>query len=96
MHVAGIAKGISHAHSFPHVMIDGDKAEVIAHSVIHLRDDAGWRSVRVAANRYRCERSDGRWQIVSRENRQLGSAEARALFGDAPFDLPWRKQDGRE
>jgi len=90
MHTAAIQGGISHALSFPHVMIDGDQAQVVAHSVVHLRDATGWRAARVAANRFHCIRRDGRWEITSRDNMQLGAEAARALFGNAPFDLPWR------
>jgi uncharacterized protein (TIGR02246 family) len=90
MHTGLIQSGISHALSFPHVTIEGDQATVIAHSVVHLRDEHGWHAARVAANRFSCVRRDGRWEITARDNMQLGAPAARDLFGDAPYDLPWR------
>ena len=94
MHQGAIKGGIGHVLSFPHIVIDGNKAIVINHSTIFLKGEAGWQIVRVASNRFECERRDGRWFITARDNMALGDPEARALFGDVPYDVPWLTKNG--
>lgn len=92
MHNQAIEAGAGHFTAAPHIVIDGDKAEVYCHTVLFRRMEGVWVVARVAANRFWCTREADGWRITYRLNRMLGSAEARALFKTGARDLPWARE----
>lgn len=91
MHNQAIEAGAGHLTAAPHIVIDGDRAEVYCHTVLFRRIEGAWMVARVASNRFWCARDGEGWRITYRVNRMLGSAEARALFKGGACDLHWAK-----
>jgi hypothetical protein len=60
--------------------IDGDEATARGYSLVITRRDAELAIEAANFNRWRFRREQGRWRIVERAMRPIGSQEVRALF----------------
>ena len=71
------------------VELDGDRAVATAYSRIYHRGKRGTSLFRLSFNRFELERREGRWQILRRITRLLGSEESQEILRrhlHAPFD----------
>nr|WP_090343822.1 nuclear transport factor 2 family protein [Mycolicibacterium malmesburyense]CRL75010.1 hypothetical protein CPGR_03377 [Mycolicibacterium malmesburyense] len=82
-HQGLIRRGCCHFLGPAVVTVDGDEAVAVCDSLLVTRHDDGFVVSRAGANHFRLLRSDGRWVIAERRNRQLdGGAEARELLAE--------------
>ncbi|MGE2690914.1 nuclear transport factor 2 family protein [Mycolicibacterium pulveris] len=78
-----IDRGCAHFLGPAVVTVHGDEATAVCESLVVKRRDDGYTVWRAAANHFRLNRIDGRWQITHRTTRTLdGRAEARRLLSD--------------
>lgn len=91
MHRGAVRQGISHMLGFPHVWLDGDRAEAVTYACILRKGEQGWGLARIAANKFKLRRDGSGWRIETRESRELTNEQARAVFGTANYDLAWRE-----
>jgi hypothetical protein len=91
MHKSAVEEGASHFTGVPHIVVDGDHAEIFFPTVMFRRSAGQWIVGRAASNRVWCVRSAQGWRIEHRENRALGQKEARRLFHDGAIDTPWKQ-----
>lgn len=76
-----VANGCCHFIGPCVVTVTGDAAVAISESLVLLRDDAGYRVWRAAANHFELRRIDGQWRISKRTSRVLdGQPGAHALL----------------
>jgi uncharacterized protein (TIGR02246 family) len=89
--MAGMVRGAGHQSLLPNcahqmgpfsVRVQGDRATATGYGRVYLRTDEGFRIWRVSAGRWELERRDGRWEVVRRWTRAIGSAEAQRLLHD--------------
>ncbi|MGE2721655.1 nuclear transport factor 2 family protein [Mycolicibacterium celeriflavum] len=80
-HQGLIRRGCCHFLGPAVVTVDGDDAVAVCDSLLVTRHGDGFAVSRAGANHFRLRRTDGRWVIAERRNRQLdGGAEARELL----------------
>jgi uncharacterized protein (TIGR02246 family) len=80
-HQGLIERGCCHFLGPAVVTVDGDDAQAVCESTLFVKGAKGFTVYRAAANHFRLQRRDGRWQIVRRTTRALdGGPEARALL----------------
>ncbi|MBE2997110.1 nuclear transport factor 2 family protein [Nocardiopsis sp. HNM0947] len=74
-HRAWIEGGCAHLSGPPHVVVDGDRAVAVCHSLLVVHGDGGFRVQRATANRWDlCRTSDG-WKVAERTGRVLDGRE---------------------
>jgi hypothetical protein len=80
-HQGLIGRGCSHFLGPAVVTVDGLDAVAVCESILLVRRDDGFVAARAAANYFRLQYIDDRWQIVERTTRALdGKSEARDLL----------------
>jgi hypothetical protein len=78
-----VAGGIGHLMGLPYVVVDGDRATALNHSVVFYKAEDGFFAKRVGMNKWLLSKTAGHWQITSRVNRLLdGSDDGIALAGE--------------
>jgi uncharacterized protein (TIGR02246 family) len=89
--MAAMVRGAGHQSLLPNcahqmgpfsVRVDGDRAAATGYGRVYLHAADGFRIWRVSAGRWELERRDGRWQVLRRWTRAIGSAEAQQLLHD--------------
>ncbi len=76
-----MAAGCAHVLTAPSVIIDGDTAVAMNHSLVFVRRSEPWVAERVSANRWSLVRTEAGWRVAKRENGLLtGNESARGLF----------------
>lgn len=77
-----LAAGCGHLLTTPHIVIDGDRATAVNHSVVLVHEGDAWKPDRLSANRWELVRTDDGWSVQRRTNSLLdGRAAARGLLG---------------
>lgn len=81
----GIVKdGSAHIASFPHVVIDGDRAVATHYAQVHTHRNQEFVCLRVSVHRWELERRAHGWKLVRRTTSLLdGNQRARALLAQA-------------
>jgi len=81
-HQAMVAGGSAHASTFPHVVIDGDRASATHYGTLYGQREGRFVCVRLIASRWLLERAPDRgWQVRRRTNVLLdGNPAARELL----------------
>jgi hypothetical protein len=92
IHRRHVESGIAHVLGFPHVNLVGDRAEAVNHSIVFVKGENGWQPGRIAANHFRLEKREGRWQDGRCSARQSTScladpAARMPIFTSACSDL---------
>lgn len=81
-HVDYMRRGCAHIVSAPRIVVDGDTAVAVTHSVVMVHDGERWNGDRVSANRWELRRTGRGWRVQRRLNRLLdGEEAARSLLG---------------
>jgi len=89
--MAAMVRGAGHQSLLPNcahqmgpfsVRVDGDRAVATGYGRVYLRTADGFGIWRVSAGRWELERRGGRWQVLRRWTRAMGSAEAQQLLHD--------------
>lgn len=84
-HQNWIMNGSAHMMTPAHIRIDGNNAVATCHSQLVIKDPenpAGFKVLRITANRWELVKVDGVWQVELRTGHVLdGSPQARALLG---------------
>lgn len=81
-HQGLIGRGCAHLQGIPRIVIDGDTATAVNHSVVLLKAPDGFDVWRVAANRWEFRRTPMGWKVERRINRLLdGDPAAAAVMG---------------
>ncbi|MEU6643536.1 nuclear transport factor 2 family protein [Saccharomonospora sp. NPDC046836] len=76
LHQNYIHQGSAHLLSFPHVMLNGDKATAINYAQLALCTKDGFRTIRIVASRWELVRTKQGWQVASRTNVLLDGSQA--------------------
>jgi uncharacterized protein (TIGR02246 family) len=89
--MAAMVRGAGHQSLLPNcahqmgpfsVRVDGDRATATGYGRVYLHAADGFRIWRVSAGRWELERAEGRWRVLRRWTRAIGSAEAQQLLHD--------------
>jgi hypothetical protein len=84
LHQGLIRQGSAHVTTAPHVVIDGDTATAVAHSLVVRRTGDTYQVWRASANHWRLRRTPDGWRISERYNRTLdGSHDSHATLARA-------------
>ena len=79
-----LADGCAHVLGPAHVVVDGDEAVAVCHSLLVRHADGGFVVARATAHRFSLARGAEGWRIVDRTSRLLdGDEAARTLLGGA-------------
>ena len=77
-----LTAGCGHTLTAPHIMLAGDTAIAINHSVVFRNTGDSHQAWRVSANRWELVRTDNGWRVQHRRNCPLnGDDAARKLLG---------------
>lgn len=88
-HQGLLGRGCAHYLGPAVATVHGDEAIAVCESLVVVRRGDGYVVWRAAANHFRLNRIDGRWQIVDRTTRTLdGRAESRVLLSDGVAGRP--------
>jgi uncharacterized protein (TIGR02246 family) len=80
-HQGWIASGCAHVLSPAHVLIDGDDAVAVCHSLMLVNEEGRFVVRRATANHWTLRRGEAGWRVLRRTSRILdGRPEAPALF----------------
>lgn len=80
-HVEYMRRGCGHVISAPRIVLAGDTATAVTHSVVMIHDDERWVAERVSANLWELAREPAGWRVQRRRNRLLdGAVAARELL----------------
>lgn len=84
LHQGLIRQGSAHITAAPRVVVDGDTATAVAHSVVVRRTGDTYDVWRASANHWHLRRTAAGWRIAERYNRTLdGSAESHEVLARA-------------
>lgn len=76
-----IGEGSAHIVGVPHIRLHGDTAVATCYSKVFIRTDDGFKTFRVAANRFELVRTKDGWRTSCRTSRSIdGSPDTRNLL----------------
>jgi hypothetical protein len=81
-HTANVKQGSGHASTYPHVVIEGDRATATHYGTLFARRGDQFVLLRLTASRWDLQKFPGEgWRVMKRTNRALdGNPEARQVL----------------
>lgn len=80
-HQSFISRGCAHVIGPPHILLEGDDAVAVCHSLLLLHEKDRFVVQRATANHWRLHRGEAGWRVTTRTSRILdGRGESPDLF----------------